>query len=333
MKHLFIVNPRSFLGKYSMEPIIAGIREVFQMRESDCVIHISRFSRDAIAVIRNYVRDAPDEEIVRVYAVGGDGILFDCLNGVVGLPNAELAIVPYGRSNDTVRAFGDDVFEQFRNIGLQAVSPAIPTDIIYCGTNYALNFCSVGLETDAIMKTNNINQHFENSSGWLRRLNHYMYPFLLYIGAIQAAFNKIVVNQYYNVTIDGEDFSGCYGGINIANGPCYGGDKCPVITAMPNDGFLDALFLMHKNPLRTLRKMVPYTMGKYAKYPNDLIWKRMRKVTINSELPLFIDLDGETFFDNNITVEVIPGAVKIVAVNGLDYLKRAEPIPTGGANE
>jgi hypothetical protein len=31
------------------------------------------------------------------------------------------------------------------------------------------------------------------------------------------------------------------------------------------------------------------------------------------------------FFDTNITVEVVPAAVKIVAVKGLRYERRAEP--------
>jgi diacylglycerol kinase family enzyme len=148
---------------------------------------------------------------------------------------------------------------------------------------------------------------------------------LYYLGGIQAAFNKPVITQRYNLTIDGEQLTGQYCSINIANGPCYGGDKNAVITAVPDDGFLDALFFKSTKPLRILSEMVPYTMGRYANYPGDFIWKRVRKVAIRSDAPLYIDLDGEVFFDTNITVEVMPGAVKIVAVKGLTYERRAEP--------
>jgi diacylglycerol kinase family enzyme len=309
-----------------MEVVIADIVRCFQdLQTQEPIIHISRFPRDAIAVIRNYSKELNSDEIIRVYAVGGDGILFDCLNGVVGLPNAELAIVPYGKTNDVLRAFGENKSELFRDIKLQATSPTIPTDIIYCGNVYALNFCTVGVESDAIMKTLEFNKALENRKGLFRWLNDALYLVLYYLGGIQAAFNKPVITQRYSLTIDGEHLTGQYCSINIANGPCYGGDKNAVITAVPDDGFLDALFFKSTKPFRILKEMVPYTMGRYADYPGDFIWKRVRKVAIRSNAPLYIDLDGEVFFDTNITVEVMPAAVKIVAVKGLKYEKRAEP--------
>jgi diacylglycerol kinase family enzyme len=309
-----------------MEAVIADIRRYFQKRLLDePFIHISRFPRDAIVAIRNYFKDVSGDETVRVYAVGGDGILFDCLNGVVGLPNAELAIVPYGRTNDVVRAFGENKNDLFRDISLQATSPTIPTDIIYCGSVYALNFCTVGVESDAIMKTLALNKILESRQGIFRWLNDTLYSLLYYLGGIQAALNKPVRSQHYTLTIDGEQLTGQYCSINIANGPCYGGNLNAVITAVPDDGFLDALFFKSTSSLKILGEMVPYTKGQYANYPSDFIWKRVRKVVIRSDSPLYIDLDGEVFFDTNITVEVVPSAVKIVAVKGLKYERRTEP--------
>jgi diacylglycerol kinase family enzyme len=309
-----------------LEAIIADIRRYFQKRlMQDPLIHISRFPRDAIAVIKNYFKELGSDEIVRVYAVGGDGILFDCLNGVVGLSNAELAIVPYGKTNDVVRAFGEQKDELFRDISLQATSPTIPTDIIYCGSVYALNFCTVGVESDALMKTLELNKALENRKGVFRWLNDALYLIWYYLGGIQAAFNKPVINQHYTLTIDGEHLTGKYCSINIANGPCYGGDKTAVVTAVPDDGFLDALFFKSTKPLKILREMVPYTKGQYTNFVGDFIWKRVKKVAIRSDAPLYLDLDGEVFFDTNITVEVVPAAVKIVAVKGLKYERRAEP--------
>jgi diacylglycerol kinase family enzyme len=325
MKHFFIINPHSFRGNFFMETVIANIRTVFQTRQEEYVIHVSRFPRDAIAVIRNYVKDIPPGETVRVYAVGGDGILFDCLNGVVGLVNAELAIVPYGHTNDMVRAFGENKNELFRNIALQAASSAIPTDIIHCGSVYALNFCTIGVESNANMKSLELNKYLENRKGIFLWINDVLYQFLYYLGGFMAAFDKPVLNQQYTLTIDGKGHTGRYCSINIANGPCYAGDKSPVITAVPDDGFLDALFFKSAPPLKILSKMIPYTKGRYTEFVNDLQWKRVRQMTIRSTSPLYLNLDGELFFDTNMTVEVVPGAVKIVAVNGLKYERRAEP--------
>jgi hypothetical protein len=38
-----------------------------------------------------------------------------------------------------------------------------------------------------------------------------------------------------------------------------------------------------------------------------------------------VALDDEVFMNNGISLELIPRAVKIVAVNGLEYVRRAEP--------
>jgi diacylglycerol kinase family enzyme len=93
------------------------------------------------------------ETPVRLYAVGGDGILFDCLNGLIGLPKSELAAVPYGHTNDDfMSAFGEGIRDVFRNIPLQAAVPFIATDILHYGGDYAMNLCIVGIESAALFK-------------------------------------------------------------------------------------------------------------------------------------------------------------------------------------
>ncbi|MDR2304015.1 MAG: acylglycerol kinase family protein [Treponema sp.] len=90
-------------------------------------IRISRFPRHAIRTVWRYLTRAGPETNVRVYAVGGDGILFDCFNGLVGLPNAEFALIPRGRINDFVRSFGEGLADTFRDIPLLASAPTLPT--------------------------------------------------------------------------------------------------------------------------------------------------------------------------------------------------------------
>ena len=323
MQHLFVINPRSFPVPAAEDRIVREIRDVFAALGADYAIHLSRYPRDAIGFIRKWIAAAGPDETVRVYAVGGDGILFDCLNGIVGLPNAEIASVPYGNGNDVIRAFGEHKKSLFRDIRLQASSPAVPIDIIYCGNNYALNFCSIGMESDAIMNSIGI---YNRIAGRVRKfpgLNFFLYTLIFYFGGMKAVFNKKVLNQYYAITVDGEDYSGVYGSINIANGPCYGGDKNPVITAVPDDGALDALFFKCGDSFRAMTLILPYVRGEFRRFPREFAWKRLRKIEIRSEEPLLVDLDGEVFFDTNITVEIIPQGVKMTAPGGIGFEKRA----------
>ena len=309
----------------TLNNVLREIQDCFASLDGDeFSIHISYYPRNAIGFIGALAKQFRPGEALRVYAVGGDGILFDCLNGIVGLPNVELAAVPYGTSNDWVRAFGDNKKALFRNIKLQVSSPSILTDIIHCGNNYALNFCTIGIESDTIMKGITMYNSIPGDIRKFKKLDTFIYNLIIYIAGAKAVFNKKVLSQYYTISIDGEDFSGVFGSINIANGPCYGGNKNAAITAMPNDGILDVLFFRCSNSLKAAGLVIPYTKGGFRRFPNNFTLKRIKKIEIHSEEPLLVDLDGEAFFDTSITVRIIPDAVRIVAPGGISYAKMAD---------
>jgi diacylglycerol kinase family enzyme len=314
MDHLFIVNPGSFFKKAQMDRTVSDIKSYFEGKsESNFSIHISRFPRDAVIVIRKYLMQTLPETRVRVYAVGGDGILFDCLNGMVGWDNAELASMPCGKkkSNDFIRAFGDKNVDLFKSLELQTTAPTIPIDLIYYGNNYSINLCSVGMESASMIQMADIQGRFRK---WLTLFPSF-YPLLFIIGGIISLFDQKLLYQYYEVDIDGEDYSGHYASINISNGPCCGGDKCIIPIAIPDDGLLDMLLYKSSGTLRMLLNINRYVHGKSR--AKDIILKRGRRISIRSLEPLRINMDGEVFFDTNISVEVVPGKVQFVAVQNL----------------
>jgi YegS/Rv2252/BmrU family lipid kinase len=264
------------------------------------------------------------EKTVRVYAVGGDGILFDCLNGVIGLDNTELAVIPYGNSNDFVRSFGEGKEKLFRDINTQTRASAIPTDVIFCGSNYALNTCTIGMEAYTVHKAIELNARYMRYQNKLpAKMKKLLYDFTFFCGGVISTYSTSITSQKYTVYLDGEDLSGNYTTINIANGPCYGGDKCAAIAAMPNDGLIDVLLFRSTNVLNTTRIGIEYIYGKYYKFPAYITYKRAAEITVRSDKPLIMQLDGEIFLDTNITVKIIPAAVKIVAAGNIAYERRA----------
>jgi diacylglycerol kinase family enzyme len=76
--------------------------------------------------------------------------------------------------------------------------------------------------------------------------------------------------------------------------------------------------------LKALGLISDYLKGRYYKYPSVCTLKRVQTVSIRSESPLLVNLDGEVFFDSELTIKIIPKAVKIVAVNNLAYRRRGE---------
>lgn len=338
-KHLFILNPRSFrwtppvrsvgntsrqahidrTGKITREIHAYFVRAGYS--DEDYYIFTSRYPRSAFGIINRFMDKIPKDVIVRVYAVGGDGILFDCLNGIVGLPNVELASVPYGTTNDFIYAFGDKEARLFKNLEKQVNAPAVKTDIIYCGSNYALNFCSVGVESESLVHTLKLNQTFERPISWFRRMGSFMYM----AGGIIGLQNEKVRRQEYTINMDGEELRGRFALINIANGPCYGGNKVPSPSALPDDGLLEVIYMKSGAFLYVTRYILSYLQGKFYKYPAVFTHKQVKKITITSPIPLLVSLDGEVFFDTHLTAEIVPGAVNFVAVDGLPYKRRYSP--------
>jgi diacylglycerol kinase family enzyme len=320
MKHLYVINPKSFLDASEINLFKKRITDLFS-GEDEFHIHVSRYPRDAVCVVRKYAmrsNAALSGENLRVYAVGGDGILFDCLNGLIGFPSVELASVPYGSSNDLARAISNGNMEKLKDVKSLLSSPSVPTDTIRCSGNYFINFCSLGVESAAVVKFYTIAQRFSAVLKSVLRVKSFV-GWLFTLGGIVAAFDKNLVNQYYKLTIDGHNHDGHYASINFSNSPCYGSDKTVAPEAVLNDGLIEVLLVKSVNSLKLLSMIPHYIRGNRWKYPKYITHIKARDISVSSELPIFVNMDGECFLDNNIKVKMLPSSVKIIAGEGPVY--------------
>jgi YegS/Rv2252/BmrU family lipid kinase len=316
MKHLFIVNPVSFLKSSDMDDVINDINAYFSsVKDLEYFVHVSRYPRDAVSVIRKYMSRTDDT--VRVYAVGGDGIVFDCLNGIASFNNTELAVIPYGTANDFSRAFGEDKAHILRNIEKQVNADTIPTDLINVGFKRIIGFCAAGLEASAVIKYYKIRMKYPS---FAKRHGKTLY----FLGAFSSIMDKKISQQEYEVTIDGKSFDGKYATIIIANNSGYGGNKTPAPMAHPADGFLDILMTKGVSRLRLLSVVTQYTSGKYYKYPRIFTHVRGKQVSIRSNSPLLLNTDGESYYDTHVDAKILPGAVKVASPDGIGYVIRRE---------
>lgn len=321
-RHFFVVNPVCFHRRQDMDDVIGGIHRFFAAAEPEeerveYAVHVSRFPRDAICAIRRYAAVAPEGAPLRVYAVGGDGILFDCLNGIIGLPNTELGTMPYGKENNFYRVFNRPDVTIFHALDAQTSAASVPMDTLHCGSNHSLSHCLIGLESVVNAKARAIYEQ----SAWMRRL----LPSLrrsLYAGCSLAAMcsHNDVSRQDYQMWVDDEEWSGRHANINIANSPWYAGNKTAVPEADPADGLLDVLTTGAKKKTQVLYAMRQYVRGGHSLHPEFFSYKRAKRVFVTSGDPLVLNLDGEVFYDKHITVEVKPAAVRIIAPAGAEVL-------------
>jgi len=320
MMHLFILNPKSFWNIWKQTQVLNRIQSFFSTIENtDYFIHISRFPRDATGFIPVFARKLPKETVLRVYAIGGDGILFDCLNGIMGLENAELASIPYGHTNEFIRGFGknEDVF--FKRLALQYNAPTIHLDVIRCSGNYALSHCVIGMEAEIIRSVGKIRERMQKGnslSQWLARKLHSM---LYYFSVFSVITDNDVMLQQYDLDIDGEKLSGVYLGIHIYNSPFINGNLHPVKNSLPNDGILDMIIPRGQGRRQIFRMLPLFLSGNKETLPRHFIYKQLRKISVNSNKILRVNLDGIVFFESGLDLELLPSALRFVDATRRGY--------------
>jgi diacylglycerol kinase family enzyme len=313
MKHVFIIDPVAFNNQqWRMDGLLDSIGQYFRTQEKPNFSTLfSHYPRDAMGLIQKQMDEGDEFEEVRVYAIGGDDILFDCLNGIAELPRTELAIMPYGDTNNFIRSFGEGKAEGFKDIPTITEAPTISTDVIKVGNNYAINGCSVGLTPAVTTKMKEIESKLE------RGLNSFSRFFLLLLNNLTSLFDKDITAHQYKITIDDNDYSGKYSLINIVNGPYFGRSKHALEGVMPDDGFLDVILFKSAAPLLALNAIRKYSHGK--KLPSSCVRIKAQKIEIKSDSPMWIQTDSEFLQDTSITFNVIPGEVQVVAVHDLTY--------------
>jgi diacylglycerol kinase family enzyme len=307
-----VFDPKSFYGQqWKMDGILDNIGQFFRTQDKpDFSIQFSRYRREAIVIIQEEVDKAKPGDIVRIYAVGGEEILFDCLNAISHFPNTELAVVPYGETNNFLRIFGEENVQLFQDIPSLVPAQSISTDVIKWGINYALNSCYIGVNSAAAVKLKAIKSS-------LNKLSFILFSkFVTFFNYFASAFDSEIASQDYIITIDDQDYSGNYSLIHIANGPYHNGKMTGASAATPDDGMLDIALLKASNPLRTMVTMRRYSNGKR---PRNCVILQAQKIKIHSNRQMWIQLDNEYIRDTDISLSVVSGAVQMVALNDLSY--------------
>jgi diacylglycerol kinase family enzyme len=223
----------------------------------------------------------------------------------------ELAVAPYGATNSFIRSFGEGKADLFKDIASLAEAPTVPTDMINIGNNCAINGCTVGLTPAVTIKVKETDAKLEKG------LNRFVGALWFFLNNLTSLFDKEIVAHQYKVTIDDNDYSGSYSLINIINAPCFGRPRNALKGVMPDDGLLDVILIKSAGFLSTTRYLRKFSRGRLPR--RNCVSVQAKKIVIQSDKPMWIQTDSEYLKDTNITFEVVPNAVQIVAVNNLTY--------------
>lgn len=306
MKHIFIINPCAGKGK-SAGKIRPVIEEYFNGRDAYYEIRETTAPYEGIDFVKSY---PIGEETVRFYACGGDGTLFEVVNGAYGKPNTEVAVIPLGSGNDFIRLFGTK--EQFVNIDAQVNGVPIKLDVIKCLGKIAINQCSMGLDAEVCAK-----QSFFKKLPFFNGETAYTASLLYcFIGKMKSIFT---VKFDDKEPIEGPVLF-CYCG----NSRWYGGGYMAAPHAMPDDGLLDFVLVKKNMPrIKLLGLINKYKRGEHLDW-DITTFVRGKKMVIHSEKPAAVNVDGECEYVTDCDFEIVEKGITFVVPTTSEYFQKVE---------
>ncbi len=302
MKHLFLINPNAGKGK-AFETVMPKIKEATAERNMDYKVYVSKSSQDT----HDYCKKIGESgEKTRIYACGGDGTIYDIVNAIYGYINVEFAAVPLGSGNDFIRIFGTK--EQFMDIGAQIDGTAIKIDAIKCGDRIAVNQCSMGFDAEVCSK-----QADFKKLPWLT--GESAYSASRFYGLISKTSNRFTIR-----IDDGEPITDNLVFAFCGNSRFYGGGYQAAPYAVPDDGLLDFSIVKAMKLPRLITQVGNYKKGRHYKWP-ETTYVRGKKMTVHSDTPASVNVDGECDLVTDSTFEIIPSAYSFVIPTTSSYIE------------
>lgn len=293
MRYVFYVNPVAGKGNIQ-DGIIASIKNFFINKAEQFKIYVTKTKGDALESAKAEAETGDD---IRMFACGGEGTVFEVLNGIIGYSNVELGVIPCGSANDFLKFFNSR--DNFLDIGEQVEGTSIEMDLIKAGDKYCLNGCSVGM--DAMVARDMA--LFKNI------------PFVSGKMAYTLAIAKTLLKRLgvkIKLSIDNGVFKdkNCLFAV-IANAPYYGGGYKGAPDAVPYDNELDCTVVDTVSKFKILKLLPIYKKGEH-KTLDVCTLSRCKSMEFTADKPIPVNLDGEIIETKNIKFEIVKKAVKFV---------------------
>lgn len=288
-----VVNPTS--GKN--RGMALGIEVAQRMRAAGH--EVLDLSDESYAAARDRALGAIAQGLDVLAVVGGDGMVHLGVE-LAAETKTTLAIIAAGTGNDVARGLGLPVHDPLRAADL--VTTGVPRTIdavrhvgAHSDRHWFVGVLGAGF--DSIVN--------ERANTWPWPKGHLRYN--LAILRELPLFKAIP----YAVTVDGVRHETKAMLVAVGNGPSYGGGMRVLPDAKFDDGLLDVLLLHEISTLEFLKVFPKVFKGAHVTHPAVEIL-RGRSVTLEAS-GIMAYADGERFAPLPLTVEVVPGAVTVLA--------------------
>jgi diacylglycerol kinase (ATP) len=236
--------------------------------------------------------------------VGGDGSIHEVANGLAGLPDQPaIALIPRGTGGDFVRSFGiPDRVEEAARIAVAGDTRTIDLGRVtyraWDGDEESLLFANVA----SAGMSGAIAQRANDTSKALGAKVSYLWATF----AVFAGWSAVETR----LTVDGESRSGPMFDVVVANARYFGGGMKMCPDAEPDDGLLDVVAIGDVTKRDLVVTMPKIYRGTHLPHPKAAAM-RGRVVTVETDEPVPVELDGEQPGTTPARFEVLQGALRL----------------------
>lgn len=237
-----------------------------------------------------------------VAALGGDGQVGACANGVVGTDSA-LAVIPSGTGNDFARHLGLNRKDPLGAAQLLASPRFKRIDVAKVTTpereRFYVNIGGAGFDSEVNELANRVRR--------LQGTAKYVYSTFVTLARFSAG--------EFVVKIDGEDhpFRGMM--LAVGNATSYGGGMKVTPDARSDDGLLDVCVIQELPKWQFVKAFPKVFSGTHVRHP-AVTMLRGKHIVISADRPFQVYADGEPVGCLPATFSVIPSAIRVVVPPG-----------------
>jgi len=303
---LVVVNPASAGGRTGRRwPEAAHALRAHGVRFD---VHLTSGPGEAEQATRTALSDGYE----RVVAAGGDGTLFEVVNGFFDAaghavrPGAELGLIPSGTGGDFRRTVGipREPLDAARLLASGATRRIDAGRIEFAGgaARHFVNIADCGIGGAVVAAVNRSRHKGGGLRGSAVFLGISMRTLLTFRGRRAV------------VTMDGDEpFRGEVESVVVANGRYFGAGMQIAPRADVSDGLFDVVIVTAAGKLRSLVALPSLYRGTHLSNPN-VTYRRASRVQIaTQDDPLLFDLEGEQIGTTPATITCLPGALTLCA--------------------
>ncbi len=298
MKHIFIINPAAGKNE-NINKFITDIQKAARKLKQEFLIHISESGDDITKFVKSF--NEADEEL-RFYAVGGDGTLNKIVNGCILNKKASVGVIPNGTGNDFIKNFKTDK-KTFLNIEKQMQASTTSIDLLKYNNEYCINMINIGFDA-------NVGSDMPK----FKKL-----PLVSHKGAYSlSVFYNVAKKMGSQLEVFIDDkliYKGKLLMASAGNGISAGGGFYLTPYANISDGLMDIALVLVPSRLRLVPFIKNITNGNQFEMENtknSMKYFTAKKLHIKAITKTAFVNDGEIDNFNEITIEIIPSAIKFI---------------------